>query len=776
MYFRLKFLLEVTGGDKKYSWNSNDATVSTVSSAGLVTAQGIGRTFVTASMTRDSLNSDSAHVYVVIPEELKIIAYPVEQEVGKPIMLYMQLLVKIPGVEDKTSVTVCNNNQFKIEVEDYQFNLQHFDSSTSLNNSCTAFSLMSKSVASTKVTASFHVSGTVLKSSVIVSTYKKLVPLRPESKRTVLAPGCSTTLLFNGGPQPWLGHSSGYNVKFETDENLITYKELSVIRDVDGHKTYAYSVTCDSLGSTQANLTVMSVSSFNKFESETVSQTSVEILCASPNFVKVFVADIDDDCPISKSVNTIFGYLHEKLFVRINVIDEDGNVFDNATMINASWVITDSDLVNVVSSLNLHEITEYGFSFPDYHYSILEPYNKEGTTQGVFQLTAYKKQFVSNKSQFGSFSSSFLPTSNEVWKIIPTVKHSVTILLFDNPLLTNEDIIVIYNPEITQSIYGIQGSGYFKIHLSSQEVARVTHKGGRQIDLTPMAPGDLIVSIKDLCVKSRPAVTTFKVRNIHHMELLTNNFIEIGQTIRGIVKLYDSEGNSLPIQSGVVNIRPVMESNSVLTIKPRASKSEEIYETEFSITGSLLGKTNLYFVADTFSVKEIRTPTVSIEVYTRLQLSPKNLTLAVGSSYQLTVSGGPYLECVFEFTSDDEQICKVSNGGIVKGLKIGTVMVTGMAVGVDTISGMRVVYSKDTISIRVIKLNNVKIEVPLLKLKVGEVMPAWVRGVPDALSPIIIGTIQPSLIFHWSTSSAGIVQIFDILENTGILVNKFFFK
>lgn len=766
--------MEVTGGDKKYSWNSNDVTVSTVSSTGLVTAQGIGRACVTASMTRDSSNADSAHVYVVVPEELKIIAYPVEQEVGKPIMLYMQLLVKIPGVEDKTSVTVCNNNQFKIEVEDYQFNLQHFDSNTNLNNSCTAFSLMSKSVASTKVTASFHVSGTVLKASVIVSTYKKLVPLRPESKRTVLAPGCSATLLFNGGPQPWLGHSSGYKVKFETDENLVTYKELSVIRDVDGHKTYAYSITCDSLGSTQANLTVMSVSSFNKFESETVSQTSVEILCASPNFVKVFVADIDDDCPISKSANTIFGYVHEKLFVRINVIDKDGNVFDNATMINASWVITDSDLVNVVSSLNLHEITEYGFSFPDYHYSILEPYSKEGTTQGVFQLTAYKKQFVSNKSQFGSFSASFLPTSNEVWKIIPTVKHSVTIILFDNPLLTNEDILVIYNPEITQSIYGNQGSGYFKIHLSSLEVARVTHKGGRQIDITPMAPGDLVVSIKDLCVKSKPAVATFKVRNIHHMELLTNNFIEIGQTIRGIVKLYDSEGNSLPIQSGVVNIRPVMESNSVLTIKPRASNSKEIYESEFSITGSLLGKTNLYFVADTFSVKEIRTPTVFIEVYTQLQLSPKNLTLAVGSSYQLTISGGPYLECVFEFTSDDEQISKVSNGGIAKGLKIGTVMVTGMAVGVDTISGMRVIYSKDTISIRVIKLNNVKIEVPLLKLKVGEVMPAWVRGVPDALSPIIIGTIQPSLIFHWSTSSAGIVQIFDILENTGILVNIYF--
>jgi nuclear pore complex protein Nup210 len=97
-----------------------------------------------------------------------------------------------------------------------------------------------------------------------------------------------------------------------------------------------------------------------------------------------------------------------------------------------------------------------------------------------------------------------------------------------------------------------------------------------------------------------------------------------------------------------------------------------------------------------------------------------------------------------------------------------------MAVGVDVISGMNVIYSKDTITIRVIKLNNVKIEVPLLKLKVGEVMPAWVRGIPDSLNPIIIGTIHPSLVFHWTTSSAGIVQIYDILENTGILVSILF--
>uniref|UniRef100_A0A2S2NUW2 Nuclear pore membrane glycoprotein n=2 Tax=Schizaphis graminum TaxID=13262 RepID=A0A2S2NUW2_SCHGA len=764
---KLQFALEATGGDKKYTWNSNDVTISTVSSNGLVTVQGLGKTNISATMTRDSLNQDSANIFVLEPDDLKIIAHPVEQEVGKNIILYMHLFAKVPGVEEELTVTKCNHDQFKVEIENSQFILQNFDHS--LNKSCTAFFLRSDSVASSKVTFTFHTSSTILKASVIVSTYKKLVPLRPESKHTVLAPGCSTTLLFYGGPQPWLGHSAGYNVEFKVDENLVTYNELPVIRDVDGHKTYAYTITCLSFGSTRANLTIKSNPVINRFESEIISQTSVDVVCASPKFVKVFVADTDDDCPISKSSNNILAYIHEQLFVRINIIDEDGNIFDNATMINASWVITDSDLVRVIDSFNLNEITEYGFQFPNYHYSILEPLSKEGSTEAVFQLTGYKKSFVvPNSSRFGSF----LISNNEVFEIIPTIKHSISFLLFDNPRLTHEEMLVINNPGIKKSIYGHQGSGYFKIQLSTQLVAKVTHNGGRQIDISPLTPGDLVISIKDLCVKSKPTEVTFKVRNIHSMLLLTNTFVEIGRNIKAIVKLYDSEGHSLPIQPGVVNIRPVIEVNSMLTIKPELSIPEKTYETEFSIMGSSLGKTNLYFVADISPMEQIHTQTTSIQVYSKLRLSPKNLTLAVGSSYQLTVSGGPHLESVFEFISEDEQITKVSNGGIVKGLKVGSVKITGMAVGVDVISGMNVVYSKDTITIRVIKLNNVKIEVPFLKLKVGEVMPAWVRGIPDSLNPIIIGTIHPSLVFHWTTSSAGIVQIYDILENTGILVRE----
>lgn len=766
--FRLQFALEATGGDEQYSWNSSDTNVITVTSSGLVFAQGLGRAYVSAAMTRNLLNQDGANIYVLRPDHLKIIAQPVEQEVGQPIFLYIQLFGKLPDMKRETSVTTCDYNQFKIEIEDSRFALKHLSVSRSLlDSSCTAFSLSSDTAASTKVTVSFRTSSTYIKATVLVSSYKKLVLLRPESKRIVLAPDCSITLLFYGGPRPWYPHSIGYDVKFVINEQYVKFQKMSAVHDIDGHKTHVFSVVCKSLGSTRAYLTVKSTLIINGLESETISQISVEVLCASPKFVSVFT----DNCLISKSSDNIFAYLHEKLYVQINVIDEGGNIFNNATMINASWAISNSNLVNVVNPLALNEIIEYGFSFPNYHYSVLQPLMKEeGFTEAIFHLIDIEKSSDLSTSSRIDFS---FKNDDKVLDSVPTIKYSMTIFFFDDPRVTPTDILVINNPKTTKSIYSYKGSGYFKIHLSSQKVAKVIHNGGRQIDITPLNTGDLFISIEDLCVRSKPAEAIIKVRYIHHMELFTNTFVEIGETIKAIVRAYDSEGYPLPIEQCVVNIRPVVEVNTILTIKPESRKLEQMHETAFSIIGSSFGKTNIYFVADTYFSRQICTLTTSIEVYSKLQLSPKNLILAVGSSSQLTVSGGPHFECVFEFTSDDEQVIKVSNRGIVKGLKIGTVKITGLAVDVSTTSGVKFVYSKDIITIRVIQLNNIKIEVPLSKLKVGEAMPAWVCGVPDALSPIIIGAIQPSLIFHWTTSFTGIVKIYDILENTGILVPKY---
>lgn len=50
-------------------------------------------------------------------------------------------------------------------------------------------------------------------------------------------------------------------------------------------------------------------------------------------------------------------------------------------------------------------------------------------------------------------------------------------------------------------------------------------------------------------------------------------------------------------------------------------------------------------------------------------------------------------------------------------------------------------------------LTGIRIESPLTRLKVSAVMPVWASGLPDPLSPLVLGTTRPALAFEWNLSS-----------------------
>lgn len=62
-------------------------------------------------------------------------------------------------------------------------------------------------------------------------------------------------------------------------------------------------------------------------------------------------------------------------------------------------------------------------------------------------------------------------------------------------------------------------------------------------------------------------------------------------------------------------------------------------------------------------------------------------------------------------------------------------------------------FLQDTIDIHVVPLTGIRIESPLTRLKVNAVMPVWASGLPDPLSPLVLGTTKPALAFEWDLSS-----------------------
>lgn len=67
----------------------------------------------------------------------------------------------------------------------------------------------------------------------------------------------------------------------------------------------------------------------------------------------------------------------------------------------------------------------------------------------------------------------------------------------------------------------------------------------------------------------------------------------------------------------------------------------------------------------------------------------------------------------------------------------------------------------------IIALSGIKISAPLIRAQVGETIPMWITGLPDQLSPIVLGTVDPPIKFDWIVEDANIAAIRGLFEDTG---------
>ncbi|XP_050431098.1 nuclear pore membrane glycoprotein 210-like [Adelges cooleyi] len=765
---RLRLGLNAIGGDNNgYLWSSDNVQVCTVSSNGHVTPFKPGKTKAIVATRSNPLNHDHAVVRVIIPDQLKIVVQPIEQEIGRSVTVYLQLSTgNVEG--EMTRVTMCNWDQFKIAISPGVEYTPH-EGPFGVNDSCAAISFVVSSFGLTTVTVTFVTNNSVLRSSAVVGTYSKLEPLYPRSGLVVLGRGCESTLVFFGGPRTL---SNGYRIELTTDA-LVNYWRLPTADQIDGNSVYAYRVKCgDKLGKAKATLAVRRVSKSMNTDAETaaviVTKSTVEIVCSSPKSVKLTPVDMADRCPLKNS-DEIIMEREQQLTVRIDVIDEKGSVFDNATGVNVSWAIKNNMMVKTLVELGTKMRVNGGFTFPDYHYTVFEGSGVAGHTTATLSVIDRAKPYTNQQNSI--LSSLSLAPKKKCSK--PTViSKTVIIKLIDPLVFTTANVIVTYRPKMKCNFYLEKGSGYFEVWAESPNAASVVH-GIRYIEVMPMVPGSLTIISRDLCFPSRTAEVLLTVRSVHRIEVILDEFIEIGREIQATVSIYDADDNILRLESDELQmIRPVYKAGIIAVHKKQLS---DVKPATFVIKGVALGNTKLCFVINSYGETNIRSPHVQIHVHSPLTLSVKHLTLAVGSQYWLTALGGPQSGCVFEYTSNDHRTVETTIDGVLKANALGTATVTCTAVKLDEPTGdfcRRSIIASDFVTIKVIQLKNIKIEVPTINMKVGQTMPAWIRGVPDPLGPMIIGTMTPPLTFHWSTSIAGVVNVFDIMENSGILVRE----
>ncbi|NXM91684.1 PO210 protein, partial [Oenanthe oenanthe] len=148
-----------------------------------------------------------------------------------------------------------------------------------------------------------------------------------------------------------------------------------------------------------------------------------------------------------------------------------------------------------------------------------------------------------------------------------------------------------------------------------------------------------------------------------------------------------------------------------------------------------------------------------IEVFPPFRLLPRKVTLIIGALIQITAEGGPQPLSNIIFSIDNEHIAAVNSSGLVRGVAIGSGLVTGMLQAVDAETEKLVVVSQDKVEVEVVQLTAVRIRAPITRMKVGTQMPVYVMGITSTQTPFSFGNAVPGLTFHWSVSKRDTLDV-----------------
>ncbi|KAL3199298.1 hypothetical protein MRX96_013955 [Rhipicephalus microplus] len=211
---------------------------------------------------------------------------------------------------------------------------------------------------------------------------------------------------------------------------------------------------------------------------------------------------------------------------------------------------------------------------------------------------------------------------------VQTLSGSLQLELVEAARLSSGSVQVLAHPSHHVNVSILNGSGRFALDWVNGDVAELT-LFPRKLQVHGLREGQVEVHLRDLCLPWAP---------------------------------------TLPLQVSVVwpaRLRLALSS-------PHVQVGAEVEVTEegrncrrFAVRGKALGSGTIRFVAKDFP-KELVSAPVTVQVFAPLRLKPRNLTIPVGSKYQLGWTGGP-INMAVKFDMVEEVPClSVSPSGLVQ--------------------------------------------------------------------------------------------------------------
>ncbi|XP_060793096.1 nuclear pore membrane glycoprotein 210 [Neoarius graeffei] len=750
-----QYTIKASGGSGNFSWSSSNTAVATVTVKGVMTTvRDVGVSTVYAHDLRNPLHYGEMKVYVIEPVRMEFAPCVVEARVNLTLELPLRIFGQLNS-EDGEKVTLSDCSHFDLQVQMENpgvFQLQQGRLPPGQQH-CSGVRVQAISPGYTNLLVSYTHGNVHLSAKITIAAYLPLRAVDPVSVALVTL-GSSKDMLFEGGPKPWILEPSKFfrNLTAE-DLNSVT---LTLTGPASrNYFTHHVRASCRALGEQVLAVMVGNRPTLtNPFPA--VEPAVVKFVCAPPSrlaLVPVYTnAQLDLSCPLlqhNKQVVPVSNYRNPEL--DLAAFDQHGRKFDNFSSLSVTWETSRAALASIESN------------------KPMGLYITEETNTKQRKLHGRQTVFVHHESGMAAITVSALgyqTTHLEKAAVLPgfepltVVSATLDLLLVEDVTVTPQSVSIYNHPDVRAELTLREGSGYFFVNTSVRGIADVAFQESRgTAEVVPVRPGVLEVMVHDLCLTfPAPATATVHVSDILEVYVRVVDKVEIGKSVRAYVRVLDD--NKKPFLAKYfshMNLK-LKAASSIVSLQPLSEYSEKDTAT-FLVKGMVIGQTSVSAVVTDKNGRIITSAPQQIEVFPPFRLLPRKVTLIIGAVMQITSEGGPQPQSHILFSLSDSNIASINSIGLVRGVAVGNMTVTGVVQAVDTESGKLLVVSQDQVEVEVVQLKGVRIRAPITRMKTGTMMPVYVMGLTSSETPFSFGNALPGLAFHWSVTKRDILDV-----------------
>ncbi|GAB1287765.1 Nuclear pore membrane glycoprotein 210-like [Apodemus speciosus] len=617
---------------------------------------------------------------------------------------------------------------------------------------CSSVHLAATSPGHTLVTVSVTGLEEHVWSSATFAAYEPLKALNPVAVALV-AWQAVKEMVFEGGPRPWVLEPSRFflELSMEKAEAIrVTEVRLPAKRK---QNQYVYRVLCLELGEQVLTLRIGNHPGVLN-PSPSVEKVQVRFVCAHPASMLVTpvykVPAGTQPCPLPQYNKQLIPVSSLRSSVlELAVFDQHGRKFDNFSSLMLEWKSSNKTLAHFEDSKSVEMVArDDGSGQTRLHgHQILEVHQIKGTVLIGVNFAGYSGK----KSPKGI---SNLPRS-----------AAVELLLVEDVTVQPENATIYNHPDVKEIFNLVEGSGYFLINSSEQDIVTITYMEAESwVQLVPARPGFLTLKVYDLCLAYLgPAMAQVRVSDIQEVELDLIDKVEIGKTVLVAVRVLGSSKH--PFRNKYFRNMDVRLQLASAIVTLRLMEDQDEYSENYMLRAVTVGQTTLVAIATDSTGRKLTSAPRHVEqfpdVFPPFRLVPEKMTLIATNMMQTKImsEGGPQPQSIIHFSISNQTVAVVNRRGQVTGKAVGTAVVHGTIQTVNEDTGKVIVFSQDEVQIEVVQLQAVRILAAATRLVTATEMPVYVMGVTSTQTPFSFSNANPMLTFHWSMSKRDVLDL-----------------